>query len=246
MLINGNEYKICAYADLRGADLRGADLSCADLRRACLRDADLTDADLRGADLRGADLHGACLRDADLRSADLSGADLSCANLRRACLRGACLRDADLRGADLSRADLSCADLRGADLSRADLRGADLHRADLRGANLRETVAMPQCPEKGPFIAWKKAGKFIVKLEIPADAKRSSATSAKCRASAAKTIEIQNPDGTQAEVTQVVSERGGIYEVGKMTYPDSFDEDRWNECSNGIHVFIDRENAVNY
>jgi hypothetical protein len=118
--------------------------------------------------------------------------------------------------------------------------------ADLHGACLRETVAMPQCPAKGPFIAWKKAGKFIVKLEIPADAKRSSGTSPKCRASAAKTIEIQNPDGTQAEVTQVESERGGIYEVGKMTYPDSFDEDRWDECSNGIHFFIARENAVNY
>ena len=171
MLINGNEYKICAYADLRGADLRDADLRCADLLGACLRDA----------------------------------------NLRRACLRGACLRDADLRGADLS-----------------------------------ETVAMPQCPEKGPFVAWKKAGKFVVKLEIPADAKRSSATSPKCRASAAKTIEIQNPDGTRAGLTHVKSERGGIYEVGKMTYPDSFDEDRWNECSNGLHFFLARENAVNY
>ena len=211
MLINGKEYKICAYAYLSCADLSRADLSC---------------ADLRGADLTDADLHGACLRDADLREADLTDADL---------------RDADLRNADLSCADLSCANL-----SRANLRRADLHRACLRDADLRETVAMPQCPEEGPFIAWKKAWKYIVKLEIPADAKRSSATSAKCRASAAKTIEIQNPDGTQAEVTHVESERGGIYEVGKMTYPDSFDEDRWNECSNGIHFFIARENAVNY
>ena len=31
-----------------------------------------------------------------------------------------------------------------------------------------------------------------------------------------------------------------------MVYPDAFDEDRFNECSNGIHFFIDKQLAINY
>ena len=36
------------------------------------------------------------------------------------------------------------------------------------------------------------------------------------------------------------------YKVGEMVYPDSFDEDRWNECSHGIHFFINKQDAINY
>ena len=37
-----------------------------------------------------------------------------------------------------------------------------------------------------------------------------------------------------------------IYKVGEFVYPDSFDENRWNECSHGIHFFINKEDAINY
>lgn len=36
------------------------------------------------------------------------------------------------------------------------------------------------------------------------------------------------------------------YEVGKEVIPDSFDENRFNECSNGIHFFINKQEAINY
>ena len=36
------------------------------------------------------------------------------------------------------------------------------------------------------------------------------------------------------------------YVVGEMVYPDSFDENRWNECSHGIHFFINKQNAIDY
>ena len=36
------------------------------------------------------------------------------------------------------------------------------------------------------------------------------------------------------------------YRVGEMAYPDSYDEDRWNECSHGIHFFINKQDAINY
>ena len=179
----------------------------------------------------------AYLREADLRGAYLSRADLS---------------GADLRGADLSRADLRGADLRGADLSRADLRRADLSRADLRGADLSRAENVPYipyaCPDFGMFIGFKKASGYIVVLEIPEDAKRLSATGRKCRCNKAKVLEIQNIDGTKANVTKVASgyDSNFVYEVGKTVSVDNFCEDRWEECSPGIHFFINRQEAVNY
>ena len=36
------------------------------------------------------------------------------------------------------------------------------------------------------------------------------------------------------------------YRVGEIVEVDNFDEDRFNECSTGIHFFIARESAVAY
>ena len=207
--------------------------------------ADLYGANLRGADLRGADLYGADLRGADLRGADLRGADLYGADLRGADLRGADLRVADLRVADLYEANLC-----EADLYEADLRGANLYGAYLRGA--KNISFLPQTivpPEKGSFIGFKKVNSFyIVELEIPAEAKRSSATTRKCRCEFAKVISITNLDGTESGKTTITNSdyAGTDYTIGEMVYPDSFDEDRWNECSHGIHFFITRQEAVDY
>jgi len=37
-----------------------------------------------------------------------------------------------------------------------------------------------------------------------------------------------------------------VYEVGKTVEVTNFDEDRWNECSTGIHFFITRREAELY
>ena len=37
-----------------------------------------------------------------------------------------------------------------------------------------------------------------------------------------------------------------VYEVGKEVLPDSWDDNRWNECSHGIHFFITKQEAINY
>ena len=177
-------------------------------------------------------------------------ADLCCANLRGADLVGANLRDAYLVGADLGDAYLVGADLRGADLGGADLGGADLGGADLSGVTYNESTAFfaLQCPEEGSYIGWKKADGYIVKLRITEDAKRSSATTRKCRASKAEVLEIQNIDGSKADVSSVCSSHNSdfIYEVGKIVEVKDFDTDRWHECSTGIHHFITRQEAVNY
>ena len=134
-----------------------------------------------------------------------------------------------------------------ADLMGADLRGANLWGADLRGADLKYPIT---CPEEGSFIGFKKVHDFIIKLEIPADAKRCSATSRKCRCEFAKVLSITKLDGSDADCDRITNHNPWYsectYTVGEMVYPDSFDDDRWNECSHGIHFFITRQEAVDY
>ena len=193
----------------------------------------------RGADLRDTDLYGADLCNADLRGANLSDADLCDADLRSANLSDADLCDADLYGANLSDADLCNADLRGADLRGADLRGANLR--DAKGCYL-------SCPTEGSFIGWKKASGCIVKLRIPEDARRSSATGHKCRCDKAYVMEIQNMDGTKATEDTVRSDhdQNFVYTVGATVEVPDFDDNRWSECAQGIHFFVDRRAAVEY
>ena len=178
---------------------------------------------------------------------DCKGWETMKADFSSCDLRGADLRGANLRDADLSYANLSYADLRDADLSSAYLRGANLRDADLRGA--KEVPYIPMvCPEEGVFIGWKKAGGKIVKLRIPEDALRSSATTRKCRCNKAEVIEIYNIDGTIADERIVNSsyDYSFTYKVGETVEVQDFDTNRWEECAKGIHFFINRQEAIDY
>jgi hypothetical protein len=216
-----------------------------DLNDAYLRNADLSNANLRYANLSGADLSNA-----DLRYADLSNANLRYANLRYAYLSGADLSCADLWNADLWNANLWNAYLSGANLRHANLSGANLSGADLSNIDVSAMTAflLPQCPSEGSFVAWKKAGDMIVKLLVTEDAMRSSATTLKCRCSKAKVLAIENIDGSESELQEVASsyDKNFVYRVGETVEVDDFDDDRWNECSSGIHFFMAREIAVKY
>ena len=166
------------------------------------------------------------------------------ANLCEANLCGANLCEANLRGANLCGANLC-----GADLREANLRGANLCGANLCGANLREAKGTYMaCPTDGSFIGWKKASGYIVKLQIPEDARRSSAGCEKCRCDKAFVIEIQNIDGSNAYIETICSDHDEnfVYAVGATVEVSDFDDDRWNECAPGIHFFIDRRAAVEY
>ena len=184
---------------------------------------------------------------ADLREANLCKADLRYANLYKADLYGANLQGANLRGANLYGADLRYANLYGANLREADLREANLY-----GANKIPSYVCPlNCPETGSFIGYKNAQinseSVIVKLRITETARRSSATTRMCRCSEAEVLEIQSIDGTNT-YTEAYSnyDEKFQYKVGEIVRVDDFDEDRWNECSTGIHFFITREEAVQY
>ena len=207
MNINGHE--INPHANLEGANLEGANLRYANLR--C--------ANLRGADLEGADLEGA-----DLRFANLVSANLRCANLQRA----------DLRSANLEGAALRSANLVGANLRSANLVGANLEGADLQGANLPDFQIVPT---EGSFIAYKKVSFGVIKIEIPADAKRTSTlVGRKCRASHVKVLE-----GSGFSCTY--TENPIKYETGSTVYADSFNDDIRVECTNGIHFFMTEKEA---
>ena len=249
-------------ANLRNANLYNADLHGANLHYANLRNANLYNADLHGANLHYANLRNANLHYANLRNANLTGAMLNGATLRYANIREANLRRAELSYADLHAADFGCANLSGADLFQANLSGADLFQANLDNvyigcailinANLFGAKNVPYiplaCPSDGAFIGWKKVHGHLVKLEIPEDAKRSSATTNKCRCDKAKVLAITDLDGKNpiAKIENASRAHHVTYKVGKMVYPDSFDENRWNECSHGIHFFINKEDAINY
>ena len=147
-------------------------------------------------------------------------------------------------------------DLYGANLRGADLRGANLYGADLRGANLDGATGIPgiACPEEGEFIGWKKAYDVksrtpcIVKLRITKDAKRSSATSSKCRCSKAIVEGIYTMNMKKSRVKTVRSNYNSnfLYIVGKTVEVSNFDDDRWNECAPGIHFFITKQEAIDY
>ena len=214
-------------ANLHGANLEGVILHGADLR-----EADLGEADLCGADLRGANLCGAYLCEASLCGANLCGAYLC---------------KADLRGANLHGANLCVTNLYGADLRGVDLCMANLYEADLCGAKNVPFIPMA-CPDSGAFVAWKTAREYIVKLIIPEDARRSSATGRKCRCDKAYVLAIETVDGKPTELNEIASDYDStfIYKVGETVTEPKFCEDRFNECAAGIHFFINRQEAVDY
>lgn len=223
------------------ADLSGANLNRANFYGDRLCEANLSEASLFRACLSGASLYRANLDLADLTGADLSGADLS---------------ETNLRGANLSGANLYGAILSGADLYRACLSGASLYGANLLRAKNVPFIPMA-CPNTGSFTGWKKGlaecedpvrlCAVIIELEIPADAKRSSATTRKCRCNKAVVKSVTSIDGSESFDTAFSRyDNDFIYKVGETVSVSNFDEDRFNECAPGIHFFINRQEAVDY
>ena len=248
------EQACLSYMDLTGVNLENAYLHRANLSGANLSWTNLSGATLAYANLQGADLRYTNLAGAKLMIANLEGANLTNANLREANLEWSYLEGANLTRANMKFANLERANLGHADLTFADLKDANLKLADLTGVDLTNVKNLPDismsCPATGSFIGWKKAlGDFIIKLEIPEDAKRSSAIgSRKCRCNKAKVLSIEHLDGTPAEVTSVHSryETEFIYTLGETVEEELFDENRFRECSTGIHFFMTREEAVKY
>lgn len=92
------------------------------------------------------------------------------------------------------------------------------------------------------FTGWKKCKNgVLVKLQIPAKAKRSSATSRKCRAEFVEVLEVIGADIG-------ISRHDGVtaYKKGEIVKCDKWEGDRWIECGGGINFFITRKEAEEY
>ena len=169
-------------------------------------------------------------------------------NTKKRTLEKAVDEGADLRSADLRSAYLRSAYLTGADLTGADLRSADLRGAYLTGADLKKIQSYFQViPEEGSFIGWKKANGCLIKLEIPAKAKRhNSLGGRKCRASYVKALQIWDSDGNEINECCGSHDKKTIYKIGRLTKPDKYDPSPLKECSNGIHFFITKQEALDW
>lgn len=251
------EKDVDGWEDMR-ANLDGADISNADLHGVNLRNANLDGVNFYGSDLRKANFCKASLQHTNLSYTDFREATLNDTNICDSNLIHADFSDASLIGTHLVRSNLINADLRGTNLSWADLRDCVLYNTDLKHCNLwnanlvgaKHVPYIPlQCPSDGAFIGWKRIKDVLVKLEILADAKRSSATTNKCRCEKAKVLGFYDSLGLkELNITELENNRYEKcrYIKGEMVYPDVFDEDRWIECGHGIHFFINKQDAINY
>ena len=139
------------------------------------------------------------------------------------------------------------ADLSYADLSYADLSNANLFRANLSNANLTNVITDEntkyfnlKCPAIGSFVGYKKCMyDVIVTLKITEDALRSSATGDKCRCSKAEVLDIE---GAEEAISWYDS--GFIYHKGDIVEVKDFNQNRWIECTSGIHFFMTKEEAI--
>lgn len=152
---------------------------------------------------------------------------------------------ASLNGANLDHANLNCANLNGASLDHANLNCASLNGASLNCAkNADLAIAITRILPEGTLIGWKKCqGGVIVKLEIPADARRSSAFGRKCRAEFARVLEVI---GAKEGVSNYSDAKSPVihYRVGEIVRPATpFCKDFTQECAAGVHFYVTRLEA---
>ncbi len=108
----------------------------------------------------------------------------------------------------------------------------------------------PKIPSYGAFYGYKVIqGCMVVRLLIPADAKRSTSSGGKCRASYAIVDEIMDYAG-QPMPDEIVGysyyDPAFEYRKGETLIPSGFTPNPTQECGEGIHFFLSFEEAVNY
>lgn len=238
---------IFTEVDFSGQDIKGLTFSnckfvkCnfdkCKLNNIIIYNCDLTKCNFSKADLPFSKICGSYFIDCFFNSAYAHKAELKFSSFRRCSFRNTYLSESTLDHINIYYSNLVNAKLVGSNIKNIQY-------------NYATAFFAPQCPEEGSFIGWKKAGdahKYLVKLLITEDAKRSSATTRKCRCSKAKVLSIK-PIHDSPEVEEIESEYDSefIYKVGEYVEVNDFDEDRWKECSTGIHFFLTKQEALNY
>lgn len=258
--------------DLSHCKLEGANFYMAHLDGATFYDSDIRKANFIYAFLIGSNLRFVKAREAIFDESTLTGARLSNSDFSKVDFGGASILGTTFCSSNLTCASFVDAKIAGADFNGANLMNANFDGAKIDRVHFSTDISVarnlpfipPVCPESGSFIAWKVGltkgydscitnpldyDHVVIKLEIPEDAKRSSGDGRKCRCSKAKVLEIRSitePDKTYESAVSVYYDVKITYKVGETVTPDAYDENRWNVCSNGIHFFMSREEAIMY
>lgn len=199
-------------------------------------------------DFASADFNECELTDIETNSGtNFAGASFDKCNMKNAICYGANFRDTSFWNTDLTNVKMYEADFTNADFTRCKL-------DNIMYDELTAGIALA-CPEQGPFVAFKKAHLYngdrcIVKLYVPAEAERSSATTRKCRVSKAKVVAVYKIEGgiyTPVKQNAYSNHTNSfVYKLGSTVSVKNFDKNRWNECSTGIHCFITKREAALY
>jgi hypothetical protein len=128
------------------------------------------------------------------------------------------------------------------------------HGCSLKGFAPAVPVPMA-CPEKGAFECWKagwttidhQGVNLLIKLRVPADAKRCAALTNECRANKVEVVEFYTLDGNPLPHVRMASDRLHFkYRKGEVVEHQAFDENRFNEAGSekgGITFFMTKEEA---
>lgn len=118
----------------------------------------------------------------------------------------------------------------------------------VKNINCKSIQFIPQDTE---LIGWKKAfnneGAVLVKLRIPADAKRTGGENFKCRCDKAEVLDIFSLTDNRKHYNSCHSGYNPHfkYVVGEVVESE-YDENSIVTCSKGIHFFLDKNLAIDY
>lgn len=245
------------HAVFRNSKLKNNSFVDTDLTEAIFEDAIIENSIFNNVSLIKADLKNVYCRNSVFKKTNLSYSNLYHSNLFFSDFSYSYLYFTNLSfanltglrfvGANLSSANFEYSILTGSDFLNAKISSTRFNNSDLRWASHVNFIPIA-CPEEGSFIGYKKARNRIIKLEICEDAKRSSALGRKCRCNKAKVLSITNFDGTPALVSELPSDYdfNFIYKVGEIIEEPNYCENRFNEYSEGIRFFINRQEAIDY
>lgn len=242
----------CAHfkdVSISGFELKNIDLSHATFDNVTMRYVCVDNVKFDSVDFLECNLHGTSFTDCTFKNADLGKNEFE---------------DGDFTDCDFTDTVVNNANFQDVYFTNVNFAGTHAHGTDFRNAEFNncklDTLRYDECtagfalacPETGAFTAYKKAHLYnhdncVVKLEVPADALRSSATTRKCRVSKAKVVAIYDMSGNSIQKNAYSSHaKSFVYRIGKMVEVKNFDKNRWNECAPGIHCFITKREAELY
>ncbi len=236
-------------------DAKFNDISCnfSSFEHATIRHTDFANARLRNAIFKDS-LCGFCnFSDCMLDASDFSYATIDSSSFFDAFLHLGNFEYADIKGSSFYTATLIGANFKNSKIDDETI-FSQSHISNIQYNNPPISIA---CPEEGSFIGFKVGLMYnaedlltfvLIKLEIPADAKRSSGTGKKCRCSKATVLDITDLSSNEQHIEKAVSlySKAFEYKVGETVHVDDFDDNRWDECSAGIHFFMSKDDAIRY